>query len=161
MLEPPYGHVAFTGTQKGMTFAQKIRVEWLLRMFAERGLSQVLHFGDCIGADQQTADIATSFGYHLVAHPSTATHKVGNHFAHERYVAAPPLARNAQMLAMSEILIAAPETKQEIQRSGTWSTIRRARATHMEFYILYSDGNVWGSASQTALVEELRENISK
>lgn len=39
-----------------------------------------------------------------------------------------PLARNRRIVAAVDVLIAAPETDREELRSGTWATIRYARA---------------------------------
>jgi hypothetical protein len=47
-----------------------------------------------------------------------------------------PLARNTCIVLNCEHLIAAPKEDSEVLRSGTWSTIRRARKEHKPLIIL-------------------------
>lgn len=43
--------------------------------------------------------------------------------------------RNDALVAASPVLVAFPKTPHEIQRSGTWSTVRRARTAGLEIQL--------------------------
>lgn len=120
----------FTGTRKGMTPAQKQQLERLLRAGDE------FHHGDCVGADAEAHDIAMSAGCRIVVHPSVfadlRAYKAG-HFEHPPRL---PLYRNEDIVAACDVLIAAPDTPGERTRSGTWATVRLARAGQKPLVLL-------------------------
>ena len=90
-----------------------------------------LHHGDCIGADTEAADIAFELGYtddRIIVHPSTLEHKRAHNPHGTVLPVKPPLERNTDIAKACTILIACPNTTAEQQRSGTWATVRRARA---------------------------------
>ena len=62
----------FTGTQHGMTDAQKAT----LRDFLAAGSGE-FHHGDCIGADSEAHDIADECGYSIVSAPADKSGKAG------------------------------------------------------------------------------------
>lgn len=119
--------VGFTGTQKGLTKAQKLALEALAQAL-EIG---EFHYGDCIGADDEAARIFFNFGWPLVQHPPDNPSKRANLqqilrprvVMHER----PYLDRNRDIVDQSDILIACPKSRFEEIRSGTWATVRYAR----------------------------------
>lgn len=114
--------VGFTGTRKGMTPQQKDTLRTLL-LPTDR-----FHHGDCVGADAEAHEIAREVGCSpIVVHPSYIdrwrAHCKGD-LVHEPK---PPLTRNHIIVYLTDLLIAAPATKHESLRSGTWATIRYAR----------------------------------
>lgn len=131
--------VGFTGTRHGMTEAQKAAVEEKLThlICGDHGHScemrVVVHHGDCVGADADFHRIARRLGFPVVIHPPD----VGALRAHcEKFPDSelptvleplPYLDRNQVIVAIARIVIATPAEMTEQVRSGTWSTIRRAR----------------------------------
>jgi hypothetical protein len=95
----------FTGTQHGMTDAQKAT----LRDFLAAGSGE-FHHGDCIGADSEAHDIADECGYSIVLHPPTNPAKrawrvVPNHMMKREK---PYVDRNKDIVLDTIALIAAP-----------------------------------------------------
>lgn len=123
--------LAFTGTKKGMTDAQKrgLRVRLHAAFKKYKGNVQ-FHHGDCIGADADAHEIAVeelgvdAIWIHPGSNPKMRAHKWSPHIL-------PPddnLDRNRTMVRLCHGLIAAPSGLVELFRgSGTWMTIREAR----------------------------------
>jgi len=114
--------VGFTGTRKGMTPVQLLRVGHLLD-----GLRpQEVHHGDCIGADKQFNDMVYKRIRCLIHPPENDKYR-----AHCKgslvYPAKPYIDRNHDIVDETDMLIAAPAQPNPIVRSGTWSTVRYAR----------------------------------
>lgn len=92
------------------------------------------HFGGAVGADRQARRIAKDLGFAIHWHPCPGVARteifgddpsVEDEIWHEVF---PPLVRNKHLVAVGGVLIAAPFTDNEELRSGTWATIRYARA---------------------------------
>jgi hypothetical protein len=131
--------IGFTGTQKGMTDAQKET----LRRLLDGGAGE-FHHGDCIGADSEAHDIAQECGYATIIHPPTNPSKrawceVPKHMMRPEK---PYLARNQDIVRESASLIAAPLQAEEEPRSGTWSTVRFARKLGKPVFLILPDGKV-------------------
>lgn len=127
----------FTGTQKGMTEAQKRVFKKLLKG------AHTLHHGDCVGADAQAHALAreVDVDIQIVLHPPSNPDKrawCGADFYHD---VKPYLDRNKDIVNYCQILIATPETREEQLRSGTWSTVRYARKRNKSVVIIYPDGS--------------------
>lgn len=134
-------HIGVTGTQTGMTSAQK---EWIAEIFLRiaRAEKVVLHHGDCVGADQECHNMASMLGWKTVAHPCDIDSKRANCKATEVREVKPPLVRNKDIVNESEIMYAFPKEMNEVLRSGTWATIRYARKRYKQMVIVYPDGGV-------------------
>jgi hypothetical protein len=104
--------VGFTGTRQGMSHEQKMQLRLLLRSIL--GGTKTFNHGGAIGADRQAASLVKLF----VPRVDAVCFPAGRD----------PLGRNRKIVAASQILIAAPATDEEIIRSGTWATVRYARA---------------------------------
>lgn len=131
---------AFTGTQDGMTDAQKSAM-------ATAAVIENLdywHHGDCIGADSDFHKIvrATSPKSRIIIHPPEDNSKRA--FCEGDLILEPKpyLVRNQDMVDRCDILYACPGQMQEVLRSGTWSTVRRARKAKRLVVIVYPDGSV-------------------
>jgi hypothetical protein len=126
--------VGFTGTQVGMTDRQKRLLRWYLRELS----ASELHHGDCIGADDEAATMARKLGLKLVMHPPRDSRKraLNYRIGEEVRDSYPYLVRNRYIVDETEVLIAAPKSRQEELRSGTWSTVRYARGKGRKVYIL-------------------------
>ena len=117
--------IGFTGTQKGLSPSQGKQVINILSLYIEKGAE--FHHGDCIGADAQAHEIARRLGYKIVIHPPDDPRKrawcEGDEWKEEK----PYLVRNENIVLNCTFLIACPKENQEVLRSGTWATIRKAK----------------------------------
>ncbi len=98
----------------------------VLRFLYEERNARRFHHGDCIGADQQAFVIAKSIGYETHSHPPENPKARAFTKSDINYPVLPYMARNDEIVAASDVLIAGPYQDGEIVRSGTWATIRRA-----------------------------------
>jgi len=136
--------IGFSGSQRGMTEAQRATVARLLQEFyrMELGVGLFRH-GHCRGADEQAAMIAGNIGYVTVAYPGADTPDKWTTFVSTYTRAAyPNLERNQRICDDSMIMIAAPAQDTEVLRSGTWATIRRARKDNVPLFIVGPEGNL-------------------
>jgi transposase InsO family protein len=112
-----------------MTPAQKATVRRALEKAIEKFGPLVGH-GDCVGADAEFDEIAAELGCVRRLYPSNLEQTRAHcelRGAIEFANSAPPLTRNGWIVNASSVLIATPKEYREELRSGTWSTIRRAR----------------------------------
>lgn len=127
----------FTGTQRGMTAAQRDALRGYLR-----GIRGEFHHGDCIGADSQAHEIADCMGYRIIGHPPSNPSKRAWRTCHELRPEKPYLDRNKDIVLETLLLIACPRETQEIHFSGTWSTVRFARKQSKSVVLIFPDGAV-------------------
>lgn len=122
--------IGFTGTSKGMTNEQMSALHGAL-LYAKIAYPidrlWEFHFGDCVGADAEAAEIAYRLGYFLVSHPPFDPSARAFTKADRVWVPKTYLQRNHDIVDATDMLIATPRTSKEVQRSGTWATIRYAR----------------------------------
>lgn len=130
--------VGFTGTGKGMTPAQLARVKRYLLVVG----AHELHYGDCVGADAQAHLLAVAMGLRTVQHPPDDPKARAFTLADEVRPEKPYRYRNYDIVDESEWLIATPYHMKEIQRSGTWMTVRYARRKGRPFTIIWPDGSM-------------------
>lgn len=123
--------VGFTGTRRGMTEAQRTELLRLLREW----LPTEFHHGACIGADAEAHEVVRLVKEGRPAHtvPKIVVHPCGSKTqrahcpgAFEVLNVLPPLVRNRRIVDAVDVLVAAPAGP-EVQRSGTWATVRYAR----------------------------------
>lgn len=142
MMEP--FHVGFTGSRKMPTNWQQQRLLELLVFLQGQG-AVCLHHGDCVGGDAIAHALAVRAGFESITiHPPTIEKLRA--FCWKQvpcppkgisiHEPAPYLSRNDDIVHASSILIAVPKG-QEVVRSGTWATVRHARAQEMTIYIIY------------------------
>lgn len=130
--------VGFTGTQVGMTEPQWRVVTTLITHFAPKEV----HHGSCIGADthfQSIVEENREIEVHI--HPGTTGKKRSWIDADVIHDIRPYPLRNRDIVDAVEVLIATP-SGEEVVRSGTWSTVRRAREKGIPIYIVRPDGLV-------------------
>jgi hypothetical protein len=103
-----------------------------------------LHHGDCVGFDAQAQDItlASMSLAKIYLHPASASSMHANKVYHKCAAPKPALQRNHDIVDASEILLAAPLTDTEVLRSGTWATIRYARAQGKPHVIFWPNGKI-------------------
>lgn len=135
--------VGFTGTARGMTQRQNDALYQLFVWYDAISLDLMLRHGDCIGADKQAHDIFTimlgkstdNVFIHPGFNPARPNDESKSAFCEGRLVTTvlPYLRRDRYIAGCvagfnTDLLIAAPNTDYEVLRSGTWSTVRYARA---------------------------------
>lgn len=123
-------HVGFTGTREGMTEFQKRALRKAMESATVDGIENVLHHGDCIGADAEAHDIAVDLGWDITIHPPTDQRYRA--FKDDGAIILPQkdyVSRDHDIVEASRFIFAAPKKDQEELRSGTWLTVRYARKT--------------------------------
>jgi hypothetical protein len=101
------------------------------------------HHGDCVGSDQEASERidyvvnkALSLGCKIVGHPPDKDDLRAFVRCDELRERKPYLDRNRDIVNESDILIATPATLWEMQRSGTWATVRYARRVDKPVVVL-------------------------
>jgi hypothetical protein len=132
--------IGFTGTQRGMTAAQKKVFQGMISLYQPSGF----HHGDCIGADAQAHDIVTEIiGFGIITiHPPIDNRKRAYKKGYKIEEEKSYLDRNMDIVMASDILIATPKDYEEKVRSGTWATIRYANKARLKTIIIYPDGSL-------------------
>jgi hypothetical protein len=132
--------IGFTGTQRGMTDAQKKAVREIIFTL---GTIEQAHHGDCIGADADFHEISIDLDIPVVLHPPVNESKRA--FCQGATLTNPAkeyLDRNNDIVDSSSILIATPSGQTEKRRSGTWATVRYARKRRRVIYLVFPEGSV-------------------
>jgi hypothetical protein len=116
--------VGFTGTSEGMSESQRNQLrEWL----STHAPITEFHHGDCVGADHEAHQIAIAYDIDIYIHPpENASKRAWCGGAVHIYPTKPYLARNHDIVDLTDVLIVAPKTDTEELRSGTWATYRYA-----------------------------------
>jgi len=140
--------VGFTGTREGMTPAQKETVRKIL--LGVTGGFWAVH-GDCVGADAEFHSIClamreqvSSAGPHcygITIRPGTGETLRAFCTGDITHPPRHPLDRNEDIVKECYVLIAAPKEWPEVQKSGTWATVRRARKLWRAHVIVLPNGN--------------------
>jgi hypothetical protein len=136
--------LAFTGSRKGITCHQAEVLEALLLNLPLTRDSEA-HHGACIGADDDfcglVAELCTAV--RLIAHPSNLPRLTSRRALDLSAVVLPckpPLERNRDLVdAGVDLLIACPDGP-ERRRSGTWTTVRRARKLGRSLCVITPQG---------------------
>lgn len=138
----PVTGVGFTGTQAGMTHAQGMGVRHVLAFLIDGEIDA--HHGDCIGADADFHKICrdTPKVVWITGHPPTNPVKRAWCQFDSEWPALPYLARNGRIVAATDVLIATPREYEEQLKSGTWSTVRKARVAKKPIHLVYPDGSI-------------------
>lgn len=145
--------IGFTGTHKGMTQAQKFTVRSLLAAYKvsshSQGITAKFRHGLCVGSDDQAAAIAKEIGYYVIAFPgfpakdpSDLSNRGIFTDNDEVMPAGEFLYRDKLIVNPSDIMIATPAQPYEIQRSGTWATVRYADQKQVPIFLVQPDGKI-------------------
>ena len=130
--------VGVTGSSKIVTAEQVAALRELLSALKPAEL----HHGDCVQADFVAAVIATEQGIWTVSHPPLDNKKRAYHVSSEILPAREFLDRDRDIARACDHLIAMPASFHEVLRSGTWATIRYARADGKAVTIILPDGRI-------------------
>ena len=134
-------HLGFSGTRQGMTAYQQAQLRAILWHLAYEGTfppfvgSEVLiegrvadlHHGDCVGSDVEAHDLASEFRIPCHIHPPDNPKLRAYCTGDVHYKPLGYRERNEAIVRACTVLIAAPRSLNEQERSGTWMTIRFAR----------------------------------
>ncbi len=134
----------FTGTQKGMTHAQKVALKALLNELSPTEF----HHGDCVGADDEAAKIAAdlfadeySHDCVIVRHPPLNQAKRAFNDLHDEDRPAKDYhARNRDIVNETDILIGASDESHRKPYGGTWYTIGYAESKDKPRFVIWPDG---------------------
>lgn len=137
-----FGDFGFTGTRKGMTKDQAR--QFMLFIMSNGDSVRTFHHGDAVGADAQAHELMKQvlplvkrYGY-----PSNIFSQCAHSQDFYWYDSPkPPLERNDLIIKACQVLVACPGEEQEVLRSGTWSTIRKAMKSRL-VVICYPSGRV-------------------
>lgn len=135
--------IGFTGTSSGLTRPQQNSLRTITQRF-HPGIDVVIH-GDCIGADNTFDELCLAASIERHAYPGCD--KQGNspkrawRECEVVRTPAPYLERNHWIVDDCDMLIACPSGP-ERPRSGTWATVRYARAVKRHVHIIWPDGSV-------------------
>lgn len=130
----PLAVVGVTGSRHDITRPQRFALAMLLESI--EGICE-LHHGDCTGADAFAAGLANRAGIRVVGHPPNATRYRAYFPSDSELPALPYMERNEEIVAVVDLLVAMPSGAEESHpRSGTWATVRRARALGVPTIVL-------------------------
>lgn len=138
--------IGFTGTSSPIPKVQQDGLNCALTTYYDKYGARKLHHGMCICGDHVCHLLASNIGYYIIGHPGvTRTGLVFkrapvtatcNEVLAEKYF----LDRNHDIVDSSDVLIAAPKTDYEEQRSGTWATVRYALKKHKPVWVVWPTG---------------------
>lgn len=134
--------IGFTGTRRGMSASQeKVLYDTFETLLF--GEYNEFHHGDAVGADATAHLLVWTFfkGVVIVIHPPIKTYYrawcPNWSFMHK---SKDYIVRDHDIVNSTDILIATPETEYEVQRSGTWATVRYAKKKEKPIVIIYPSG---------------------
>ena len=133
----------FTGTRHGMTIAQHCTLARIM-LCAHKSDDQIWwHHGICVGADEESHKLARVFDFKIKGHPPRSRRYLADILWAEFDSLAQAegyIERNHAIVDETSSLIATPYTDNEVQRSGTWATVRYAVGRGHDVTIIYPDG---------------------
>jgi hypothetical protein len=134
--------IGITATRHGLTDAQR---QTLTRVLIDctaplRDFYTFRH-GDCVGGDEQGAEIARSLGYYIIGHPPVDPRLRARFPSDETMPEKDYHERNRDIVDASVRLVACPDGP-ERNRSGTWYTVRYARRVHAQVTVIMPDGTI-------------------
>jgi hypothetical protein len=131
-----------------MTEAQRKAVGlWLMEH--ETGIRQ-LHHGACMGADVDFHNVCIDMEMIQLIHVHPSDDRFTNRLRQLKQIERvamiwpeeAPLQRDLTMVQYSDVLLATPLQDDEIVRSGTWATVRRARKLRKTVHVFRRDGTL-------------------
>lgn len=135
--------IGITGSRIGpVTDAQANKLRIILKGL--RGANNRFHQGCCIGVDEESTMMAHKLKYHIIAHPpikDTFLSEAALELSHEVLEPKDYLDRDLDIVNACTKLVVVPATDEEIRRSGTWYTFRRAREMHKPHIIVWPNGS--------------------
>jgi hypothetical protein len=139
--------IGFTGSRMGMTQSQRKVFTITIRDRIHEGAIQKFVHGGAIGADENADLIVSQWGIPIVVRPASNDRclfwiEKGDGIVRAVHSVELPLERNRQIVESVREMIATPAQMKEMQRSGTWMTIRHSRRKEVPVTIIYPDGTL-------------------
>ena len=140
-------HLGFTGSRDGMDSEQLGALRTTIELIDDVCTITNAHHGDCLGADSEFHVVVLDFNPKIIRHAHPCDLENQRFYCELRDIdichdPLPPLERNQVIVDSSDFVIGAPRESQEVVRSGTWATIRRARKAGNLLCIVYPNGEV-------------------
>lgn len=134
-------HIGFTGTQHGMTGMQTTYLRKHMEELNEiyKSFSIIFHHGDCIGADEQSHEMARELDWTIHLHPPVIVDKRAFCTPDYSHPLKPYLERNRDIVNSSPQLIGCPYQLTPA-KGGTWYTINHARKLKKLVTIILPNG---------------------
>ena len=132
--------IGFTGTRNILPPEQQHGLAAVLESLKRKGFDTI-HHGDCVGADAISHNLAGTLGLLRVSHPPAVRTFQAFCQAEENREPLDYIARNHVIVDESEILVVCPKGPEEL-RSGTWATVRYARALGRPILLVWPNGKV-------------------
>jgi len=149
--------IGFTGTLRGGTDEQlKMLYNVMQGLRHSTTIEAWFHHGDCVGADAQAHKIAVELKYKVALHPPDNPARRAWCKADYTYPELPYLERNQVIVETTRFLLAAPYSR-EMRRSGTWTTVRKARLLVRPILIINRDGSACLETDNEELLTSLRK----
>jgi hypothetical protein len=149
-------NLGFTGTRHGLTHPQRVSFSNLLVRLEETG-HRVLVFrhGSCQGADVEAAlatRVVCGSDVRIIAHPGPDVdkHQVDSGVDDEKLPGKTHFARNRDIVACTDALVACPHDDVEQPFGGTWYTVRHALKKGKRVYLVWPGGEVTDDGILTA-----------
>lgn len=146
--------VGFTGTRRGMTEAQRQAFdEWIC---SQPDITE-FHHGDCIGSDDEAADILYEIRHgedpgppiKVVCHPPVdTTHRAGNLCYDDIREPLTHFARNRAIVNETDVLVVCPCDMEHQPRGGTWYTHDYAQKKGKRIVIIWPNGATTSSETR-------------
>ena len=134
--------IGFTGTRRGMTLDQQQAFITLIQTLAPTEL----HHGSCQGADAKAARLARANLMKVTIHahpgPDGDEWRETSGVDDFRHIPNTHFARNREIVAFTDALIATPAEKDHQMRGGTWYTIDHALVKGKTVWIIEPDGTI-------------------
>lgn len=149
--------VGTTGTRKAITIYQIKMIEKILSniRYVYKSHIPVLRHGDCVGSDKSVHAIAILLGYCTISHPPL--NGVLRAYTKNTYTlpAKSYLDRDRDIVDLSNIILATPNSYNSQPRSGTWYTINYALSVDKPLLVVYPDGSVKRSTNYANYINTL------
>lgn len=159
--------LGFTGTRRGMTREQYATFCGIVK---GDGIKTMLN-GACVGADRDAVCAAWHTNITIMFfpgdkeqqdwaagldRPNIQVYDRKTTFGTTEGRAGVYLKRNRVIASMCDFLVATPSERREFTRSGTWATVRYARAQRKTIVIIKPDGAIEGPCG-SVLAETIRK----
>lgn len=138
--------IGFTGTRNGMTQQQRNLIITLIKVARMKAKHLVvgLH-GDCVGADADFDELCKKAGIETWSRPCNYPNMRAYTKSKQIAEVTNPMARNREIVKQCSVLLACPPTEEELEKGGTWKTIRMGRKRQrrdkdLNIYIVYPKG---------------------